>query len=230
MKMKTLILTGATLCAAAFTSQAETIVVYDINETDGLSASTLATDVTATDLSSPDWNLVDNINIADGGFFNIPESAGMEDGSDADMTAAFTSGQFLEFSISTTSFESFELAELQMTLGRGYQGPTDYAVRISTDGFAAGYGDTGLASYAVTSLSSLDEATTFETISLAGLTLDSSTTLTFRIAMDNRTNDSASNSAGRFYDIAITTVPEPSAAALLMGLGSLAFLSVRRRR
>ena len=213
MNMKTmlaiLLLLGLTLSL-----HAAVLVRYDINDTDGLTAGTLASGVSATDLTSPDWTLA----IANDDFINIPESGGMEDGTGDNMVAAFNSGQFIEFTISTPSYY-FELGELQMTLERAGQGPQDWGLRISTDGFAGGYSDTGLAAFDLDYNQSVSATATLKTVDLSGLVLDAATTYTFRVAYDDRINNSPSNSAGRFYDIQVTRlIPEPASLGLL-GLG-----------
>jgi hypothetical protein len=225
INQKTLTLLGAAVFAASLSSQAATIVAgYSIDDTAGLTANTLAADVEATDLSSPDWTLA----IANDSFLNIPENGGMEDGDGDNLAGAFTSGQFLEFTISATS-GSFELYELQLTLERASQGPLDWGLRISDDGFAAGYSDTGIDGFNLFFDEDLSESSELKTVSLSGLTLDASTEYTFRIAMDDRVNNTTGNSAGRFYDIAVTAVPEPGTYALLLGCIALTSVMIRRR-
>ncbi len=206
---------GLTLSA-----NADVIAGYSIstNQTDGgLSADTLAADVSATDLSSPSWTLA----IANDEFINIPESAGMQDGTSDNMAAAWASGQYIEFTLNTTSTETFVLDELQMTLERSSRGPQDFGVRVSTNNFST-YIDLGTYNQAVTTTAEL------ETVDLSGLLFDASADLTFRIAYDDRVHNSASSSAGRFYDIAVTgSIPEP---AVLSFIGLSGFMTIVVRR
>ena len=214
-----IVLTYIALFARPTPLEAATIVGFSIDDTAGLTANTLATGVTSTDLTSPAWTL----GIANNDFINIPESAGMQDGTADNMDGAFTAGQFLEFEISTTS-SPFQLDELQMTLERGSQGPQDYGVRISTDGFAGGNSDTGLAAFNLSFNQAVTTTAALETIDLSVLTLVPATDITFRIAYDDRINNTTSSSAGRFYDIAVTAsaVPEPSSfAALILGFAGM---------
>eukprot|EP00903_Cladosiphon_okamuranus_P004067 g4065.t1 len=201
---------------------AATLAGYSINDTAGLTADTLAGGVTSTALSSPAWTLA----IANDDFLNIAESAGMAGGLGDDMDGAFTAGQFLEFTMSTTG--TFDLAQLQLTLERSSRGPQDFAVRISSDGFASGNSDVGFFEQTYTN-EPVGETAQLFTVDLSGITFDSSADLSFRIAYDDRANSGSSNSAGRFYDIAVTSVPEPSSAAMLIsGLGMIALF--RRRQ
>ncbi|MDQ8209780.1 PEP-CTERM sorting domain-containing protein [Coraliomargarita sp. SDUM461003] len=213
--------------AATLSSQAATTIVgYSIDDTALLTADTLAADVFATDLTSPAWTLSGNI--ASNDFINIAESGGMAGGLGDDMAGAFSSGQFIEFTISTTSADSFELDSLLLTLQRSTRGPQDFGVRIDDDGFSDGNGDTGIFEDYYTD-QPVGTASDLFTISLAGLVLDSSTSYTFRIAYDDRANSGASSSAGRFYDIAVT-VPEPGTYGLLAGCFALGSVMLRRRR
>ena len=212
--------------ALTISTHADLIATYSINDADGLTAGTLASGVSATDLTSPAWTLA----IANDDFINIPESGGMQDGTSDDMVAAFNSGQFIEFTISSV-LASYELGELQMTLQRSSQGPQDWGLRISTDGFASGYSDTGLAAFDLDYNQGVSTTATLKTVDLSGLVLDAATTYTFRVAYDDRINNSSSSSAGRFYDIAVTTaaIPEPGTISML-GMGIITALLYRRRK
>jgi len=213
------------LSLGCISAQGAVISQYDIvNDGTQLSPSTPPTGITASNLSSPSFAL-GIAGAAPAGFFNINEGGGLADGTDNDIAGAFASGQFVEFTVTAAAGCTLDLTSLDFSLIRASQGPQDYAVRSSVDGFTSDivFADQGIPS-----------ALTTESVALTGAAFQGLSTITFQIAFDDRSNNTPSNSAVQLHDITLngeiigSHIPEPSSAALF-GFGSLALIARRKR-
>ncbi|MCP5535517.1 MAG: PEP-CTERM sorting domain-containing protein [Akkermansiaceae bacterium] len=235
----TLGIIGAALCASTLSSQAVVLVQYNFDD----DATHKIPDVLATHLSaggptSPDF---DDSVTSEANLFTS-EGQGVENGTADNMSAAWTSGQYWEFSITADSGFTFDLDTLTFDIGKSANGTNDWAIRTSVDAFAADveYRNQGTLGTATTQTVNFN---TFADTGMSGTSgggegtftagqFDGLSTIMIRIAYDDRQNDTDSASATRLdnwtVNGSVNAVPEPSITALL-GLGGLVLLLRRRR-
>ncbi|MEP2776265.1 MAG: PEP-CTERM sorting domain-containing protein [Luteolibacter sp.] len=236
---KTLAIISAAFCASAITSQAVVLVQYNFDDdATHQDADVLADHLTEGGPTSPSFSLA----VTSESNLFAAEGQGVQDGTGNNMAAAWASGQYWQFSITADSGYTFDLDTLTFDIGRATNGTNDWAIRTSVDDFAADlvYRDQGTLSTVT------GQTVNFNTFSTSGLSgtsgggegtftagqFDNLSTITIRIAYDDRQSNTGSASATRLdnwtVNGSVNAIPEPSSAALL-GLGGLALILRRRK-
>jgi len=211
------------LTLSCISAHSAVIAQYDINNDPTALTGVAPTGITASNLTSPSFALA--ANVVGVGFININEGAGLQDGTTNNIAGAFASNQFVTFTVTAAPGCTLDLTSLDFSLLRASQGPQDYAVRSSVDGFASNI---------VFADQAIGPSLSTESVALTGAAFQGLSTITFQIAFDDRINNTSSNSAVQLHDIVLngeiigTHVPEPSSAALL-ALGGLALVARRKR-
>jgi len=206
-------------------THAAVLATYSFDNTSG------TTDLSAViDASSPSYTVSD---FSAGVGFTLAdtpptaftsEALGLQDGTASNLAGAITNNEYFTFTVTNGSTSALNLTSISFDAGRTTNGARDFYLFSSLTGF--------------TSTDVLDSVTgvtaaTDSTLSydLAPLTFSDIDTVEFRIYVDNRSNNN-NNSSGTYVDNVVLngtfSVPEPSSTVLL-GLGSVALLSMRRR-
>ena len=238
MKKLTNLMIGS-LLVTSVVSQGAILVQYNFDDdTTHKDADVLATNLSEGGPTSPDF--ADTVTVEANLF--AAEGQGVEDGTDDDMPGAWSSGQYWEFSVTADAGFSFDLDTLTFDIGRAGNGTNDWAIRTSVDGFAADveYRNQGTLGNVT------GQTVNFNTFADTGMSgtsgggegaftagqFDGLSTITIRIAYDDRQGNSGTGSATRMDNWTVNgtviAVPEPSSTALL-GLGGLALILRRRK-
>ncbi|MGJ8653766.1 MAG: PEP-CTERM sorting domain-containing protein [Opitutaceae bacterium] len=244
MNKKTLALFGSAVLAASSTSSAAVLVQYNFdNDATHLDADVLHANLTETGPTSPDFSLA----VTSESNLFAAEGQGVEDGITDNMAAAWSSGQYWEFTVNADGLNTFSLETLTFDISRAIRGTNDYAIRTSVDSFASNlvYQNQSTSETVAAQTVSFDLPTDFSGLSGTSVDtiadplgtytagqFDGLSTITFRIAIDDRESNNGGASATRLDNIVLngTVVPEPSTYALLAGCFALTSVMLRRRR
>ncbi len=225
--MKNILTTGFALCASMTLSQAITIASYDFTSgaSDPLAATFTDANLTVSAITSTAFDLVaSSINDT----LNVDEARGLANGTTDDIDGAFTSGQFLEFTLTAADGYVIDLAAINFEIFQVNRGANDFAFRTSADAFLADVDSGGIPRITLMNGGTPQP----RTADFSGADFDELSEITIRFAYDDRQNDGAGSSSvildNLAIDGAVVAIPEPSSAALL-GLGGLAILARRRR-
>ena len=225
----------------ASVSSAAVIVQYNFdNDVTHLDADVLATNISEIGPTSPDFALTV---ITESNLF-AAEGQGVQDGQADEMAAAWAAEQYIEFTVNADGGYAFDLDTLTFDIFRGIRGTNDYAIRTSVDGFAENLVYRNQGTTATSTLQTVDFNAPSDFSGLGGTDgvgtgaftasqFDGLSTITFRIAYDDRQNNNTGQSATRLdnwtVNGSVIAVPEPSSFAML-GLGIISLVSAQRRR
>jgi hypothetical protein len=146
--------------------------------------------------------------------FQIAEGNGLSDGITDDMAAAWTAGDYIEFTITAAEGYTLDLENFTFNITRGANGCNDYAIRTSVDSFTNDlvFANQGIVE-GLTGAAGSDQD-----IDLSGAAFQGLSNLTLRICVDDRQSNTTGGSAVVFDSFVLsgavnaTTIPPVSAS------------------
>ena len=130
----------------------------------------------------------------------VAEGNGLDDGTDDDIAGAIAENQYLGFTVTANGNNILNLDSLEFDIQRAANGPNDYSVRSSVDGFATDI-PTGLAEGFTDG--GITATRTVQNIDLSDPSFDGLTSIEFRIFVDDRETNTGGGSAVVFDDIVL---------------------------